>query len=298
MKYMVIAAMLLWGCSSNDTVPAEGGPGGEQVDTGKQINLTILLDLSDRIDPKQSPDNPAHFEKDSTLISYFTQYFLQDMETKGSYRARGKFRVVFCPNPPNRDIGLAAAELNIDLSKTDIKAKKAIHETMQHVVSWNVGRIYRSAINQQQWPGADIWRFFKNDVKDIAVDKDPNYRNILVVFTDGYIYHSDSKDKMGNRYAYILPDLLAKCKLRCASWSEKIDKMDFGLISKRSDLSQLEVLMLEISPSPKYRNDEDIIRKVLDKWFTEMKVKKWKVLNSDLPEFTKHKINDFLRIEH
>ncbi|HEY1200480.1 MAG TPA: hypothetical protein VGE79_05845, partial [Niastella sp.] len=198
--------------------------------------------------------------------------------------------------PPDPGINQAAEKLNIDLSKMDTKGKKTTYETLGHTVAENVGNIYRSTINQAKWPGSDIWRFFKNDVKEVAIDKDSSYRNILVIFTDGYIYHDDSKDQYGNRYAYILPELFDKYKLRNNnSWAEKIDKLDFGLISKRADLDQLEVLVLEVSPSSKYKNDEDIIRKIMEKWFSEMKVKKWKILNSDLPERSKQKIDNFLQ---
>ncbi|QEH43560.1 hypothetical protein [Chitinophaga sp. XS-30] len=156
--------------------------------------------------------------------------------------------------------------------------------------------IYGTTIKQAIWPGSDIWRFFKNDVKEIAVDPDSGYRNILVVITDGYIYHADSKDNDGNRYAYILPDLFGKYGLRNDSrWEERMEKLDFGLICKRSDLQALEVLVLEVSPSGKHRNDEDIIRKIMDKWFAEMKVKRWKIVNSDLPEFTRQRVEGFFQ---
>ena len=300
MKYIVILAIMLWGCGSNEAPPPSDKTLNSAVaaapQTDKQINLTILLDLSDRIDPKTNPDNPQHFEKDSVLIRYLTDHFLREMNSKGNYMAKGKMRLIFHPNPPDPGVNLAAEQLNIDLSKMDTKGKKTMYDSLGQMVSKNISIIYRSIMNQAKWPGSDIWRFFKNDVKDVAIDKDSSYRNILVIFTDGYIYHEDSKDQYGNRYAYILPELFDKYKLRNNnSWAKKIDKLDFGLISKRADLDQLEVLVLEVSPSSKYKNDEDIIRKIMEKWFSEMKVKKWKILNSDLPERSKQKIDNFLQ---
>ena len=292
MRYIIIA-LFLWSCGGN----AHHEPGSNKVPVPvieKQLNLTILLDLSDRIDPVT---NPGHVERDSALISYFTSYFLGQMAARGTYMSKGKMRLIFSPNPPDPAINVAARNLSIDLSKMDTKEKKAIYETLDKTVGENINRIYRTAIGQGKWPGSDIWRFFKNDVKDVAVDKDTSYRNILVVFTDGYIYHDDSQDKDSNRYAYILPKLFDNYKLRGNNkWQEKMDKDDFGLISKRADLEQLEVLLLEVTPSPKFRNDEDVIRKVMDKWFGEMKVKKWGIFNSDLPERTKQKVEGYLGV--
>lgn len=287
MRYLFIVLVFL-GCGS-------AAPDAERAAipvVDKQINLTILLDLSDRIDPVT---NPGHFERDTTLIRYLTSYFLGQMSAKGTYMAKGKMRLIFHPNPPDPAINMAAQQLNIDLSKLDTKGKKDVYDSLERIVARNISSIYSTTINQGKWPGSDIWRFFKNDVKEVAVDKDSSYRNILVVFTDGYIYHNDSKDKYGNRYAYILPELFDTYKLRNNnSWEEKMDKADFGLIAKRSDLHQLEVLVLEVTPSAKHMNDEDIIRKVLGKWFDEMKVKQWQVFNSDLPSLTKKKVEGFL----
>jgi hypothetical protein len=291
MRYFILA-LLLWSCGSANHEPVASDRKAPVPPSAKQINLTILLDLSDRIDPVA---NPGHVERDSALISYFSSYFLGQMATKGTYMSKGKMRLIFSPNPPDPGINMAAQVLNIDLSKMDTKEKKKVYETLGVTVAENISRIYRTAIGQGKWPGSDIWRFFKNDVKDVAVDKDTSYRNILVVFTDGYIYHDDSQDKDRNRYAYILPKLFDKYKLRGNNgWAEKMDKDDFGLISKRADLEALEVLMLEVTPSPKFKNDEDVIRKVMEKWLGEMKVKRWGIFNSDLPERTKQKVEGFL----
>ena len=42
------------------------------------------------------------------------------------------------------------------------------------------------------------------------------------------------------------------------------------LITTREDLQELEVLVLEIIPSAEYKNDEDILKAYLTKWFREM----------------------------
>ena len=301
---LICAALVLANCGSADTGSAES-KGKEKVPliqpttvkTAKQLNLTILLDLSDRIDSITNPSQPQHYQRDTILINYLTSYFIREMESKGGHMARGKMRVVFQPTPSDPNINDAAEKLKIDLSAMKPAAKKAVHDGFGNIVNENIGRIYSIPLRQSEWPGSDIWRFFKNDVTHVAIDKDSSYRNVLVIFTDGYIYHDNSKDKSGNRYAYILPELLDKNKLRSRNTDVKkrIEQLDFGLITKRSDLQDLEVLVLEMTPSAGHSGDEDIIRIVLSKWFTEMKVKRWEIFNSDLPTNTMPKIDDFLR---
>lgn len=302
MKYLFFVAITIASCGCNSNpVPADPNaktnPKGQSTPhTTKQINLTILLDLSDRINPKKNPDSPEHFRKDTILIKDLTDYFLGQMQEKGTYMAKGKMRVVFLPNPPDPKINDAAKNLSIDLSRMDPEGKKKVYDNLGQTVSENIGIIYKNTIDQGKWPGSDIWRFFKNDVSDVAIEPDSNYRNLLVIFTDGYLFHEDSKDNSGNRYAYLTTELIEKYKLRNNDqWQEKMAKSDFGLISKRSDLEALEVLVLEVTPSAKHKDDDDIIHAVLQKWFTEMKVKKFKIINTDLPTNTKPKIDAFLK---
>jgi len=301
MKYLFLSLIIFTaGCNSDQTKSPIQAQAKQSTSLGatqanKQLNLTILLDLSDRIDPKKFPENPEHYARDSALINYFTDYFLQQLKAKGTYLSKGKMRVIFHPTPEDANINTEASKLNIDLSKMNSKDKKTIFDSLKNTVSKSIGYIYNTAITKAVWPGSDIWRFFKNDIRDIAIDTDSSYRNLLIIFTDGYIYHADSKIKEGNRYSYITPELFDTYKLRNDNqWVNKIDKLDFGLITKRTDLSNLEVLVLEITPTPKHKNDEDIIGKVLDKWFREMQVKRWKVFNSDLPQTTKQKLEPFL----
>jgi len=261
-----------------------------------QLNITILLDLSDRIDPSISKSVPSHYERDISIVKYITEIFKKNMESQGTFMAKGKLKVIFSPRAQDSNVNIFAEKLNVDLSNMDNKKKKEIYEKLTDSFSYNLSKIYEATIAEKKWLGSDIWRFFKNDVKDYTICSDPNYRNILVILTDGYIYHADSKDRYKNRFAYLLPSTIKEYKLRNnPNWDKQIDKLDFGLISKRNDLENLEVLVLEINPAPQYQNDEDIIKKVLSKWFSEMGIKRYAIFNSDLPEYTKQRIDAFIK---
>lgn len=299
-SYFLLITFLLFtsSCgSSSDSSSGNSLSGGKtNSPQSQQLNITILCDLSDRIDVKKNPENPQHFERDLAVVKEVSNYFAKDMESKGAFSAKGKIKVIFSPKPQDPNINIWAEKLNVDLSKMDPKQKKEVHDNISATFADNLGKIYDSALTSNKWLGSDIWRFFKNDVKDYSVDNNSEYRNILIILTDGYIYHQDSKDKNGNRFAYILPDLFDQFKLRNnQNWKEDIVKQNFGLISTRSDLENLEVLVLEVTPSPNNKNDEDIIKTVLSKWFEEMKVKRFAIFNSDLPEYTKQRINDFMK---
>lgn len=269
----------------------------------RQLNINILWDLSDRIDPQTSPASPEHYERDIEVIKSITSLFKKDMEKKGAYKAKGKIKVFFTPTPENAGINAIAGNLFCDLSsytgEGSNRKKKEMYDSMEDRFSKNAHEIYQIAIannkGKKQWDGSDIWRFFKNDVKDYCIDPSGNYRNVLIILTDGYIFHKDSKDKQGNRTAYILPETLKPFRNK-PDWQNTFADGNYGLISTRNDLQNLEVLVLEISPSREYKNDEDIIKTYLGKWFEEMGIKKsnYACYNTDLPGYTRKKIENFL----
>lgn len=273
---------------------------GENIEIDKQLNITILLDLSDRIEPTKYPNSPEHFERDIEVINYFTELFKKDMEKKGAFRARGKMKVIFSPTPPyGSEINDIAEKLSIDLSNTtNTKEKKTIFDSVSLNFKENLSKIYTKTIETKQYLGSDTWRFFKNDVTDLCIEKDENYRNILVLVTDGYIFHVDSKGKNGKRTQFLSQEYIFQERLNLIGESsivkERIKKYDYGYSVSRSDLENLEIIALEISPSPKRKNDEDVIKEYLSKWFTEMNVKNYKIYNSDLPQYTKSKIDQFI----
>ncbi len=269
----------------------------------RQLNINILWDLSDRIDPVKSPAFPQHYQRDIEAIKTITTFFKKDMEKRGAFKAKGKIKVFFTPTPENERINTIAKNLSCDLSSFTgdgaNKRKKEIYDSIESRFTGNANEIYQLTISSNKgkklWVGSDIWRFFKNDVKDYCQDPSGNYRNILVILTDGYIFHKDSKDKQGNRTTYILPELLRPFRNN-PNWQAMFANGNYGLISTRKDLQNLDVLVLEITPSKEYKNDEDILKAYLGKWFEEMGIQKmnYACYNTDLPEYTKKKIEAFL----
>ena len=293
-------AICLFSCK-NETNKETGTqqPQEENNETDKQLNITILLDLSDRIEPTKYPSSPEHFERDIEVVNYFTELFKKDMEKKGAFMARGKMKVIFSPRPYDSEINNIAEKLSIDLSKTkNTKEKKAIFDNVSLNYKENLSKIYTKTIETKQYLGSDTWRFFKNDVTDYCIEKDDNYRNILVLVTDGYIYHVDSKDQNDKRTQFLTPNYIQQERVNLIGESnivkQRIKKYDYGYSVSRSDLANLEIIALEISPSPKRKNDEDVIKEYLSKWFTEMNVKNYAIYNSDLPQYTKSKIDNFI----
>jgi hypothetical protein len=287
--YIIILGYLITSCGGskgNDTQ----SPTTIMTSKDKQLNISILLDLSDRISPKI---NPNALEYDIENIKTITEYFTADMKRLNAYNAKGKIKVYLIPPPTNSDINSIVSKLNIDCSKMDNKGRKVIYDTLTELYTLNLEHVYNETIARSDWIGSNIWGFFKDDVKDYCIESDTNYRNILIIMTDGYLYHDHSKYNKLNRYSYLLNSNLNK--FRNQNWKDLIEQNDFGIMTERSDLNNLEVLVLEIRAEKKSNKiDEDIIQFILKKWLKEMNVSRYEVYRSDLPANTKIRIDKFL----
>lgn len=172
---------------------------------------------------------------------------------------------------------MLASGLNIDLTKTEVGMKKSLLKSMKTQFQANLEQIYNDAIKEHKWVGSDIWGFFSNKTVDNLCVRE-GYRNILVILTDGYLYHAENKVVDGNSYSYVLPQTL--------------ELNNSSLIVKRKGLSNLEVLMLEVNPySPK---QHDALIAILEKWFQGMGVEKFVVSETSLPVNTAVYIDNFV----
>ncbi|NDW12379.1 hypothetical protein D0T50_05680 [Bacteroides sp. 214] len=278
-------------CNTNNK--SNVGASNTEKQQEKQLNISILLDLSDRINPQKFPTTPEHYQRDIENIKTITEFFKSNMQRLGAYKAKGKIKIFFNPPPANPTISSIASELNIDCSKTDNKGRKEIYDSITELFTKKLDEIYNQTIVSSVWEGSDIWRFFKDDVKDFCVDNDSSYRNILIIFTDGYLYHKQTVYNDKNQFSYILDKNLSS--YRKLNWKQLIEQNNFGIMAERNDLENLEVLVLEVSAeNPKNKIDEDIISFVWKNWFEKMSIPHYEVYRSDLPTNTKTRIENFL----
>lgn len=282
--------VILCSCASETTKNEETDNSSNPLNK-EQLNITILLDLSDRV---AQPLQPSQNDRDISIVSGIVEIFKSNMETKGAFKAKDKLKILFTPAPDDASINNIANTLTVDLSKMENKQKKDVFDNITTDFTNGLSEIYKLTLNSKNWIGSDIWRFFKYDARELCIDQDKSYRNILVIVTDGYIYHKQSTDRQKNRTAFLTGTFLQSEGLRNnQNWKDKFDNQDYGFINSGQTYENLDILVLEVNPSSSHKNDEDIIRAYLNKWFTEMKVNHFEIFNTDLPVNTKNKIVRF-----
>ena len=252
------------------------------------LNISILLDLSDRI------DLPRQQAKDSSYVLSLAKEFNNHISKKKLGLLYDKIEVFFEPAPVNPKINELADDLKVSYVKGVSKAKwmpKTI-ESYETLPS-QIYKQARSSSKKEGYPGSDTWGFFKNHVKDYCIEE--CRRNILVILTDGYLYHEANLRKEGNQTSYLTPQLLAQLKLNKPQWQEEIQNRNLGFIPATDGLEDLEVLVIGIqSQNAKHPYAQEIIETYWQTWLTKMEVKKYKIKSADLPSHMEKVIADFI----
>ncbi|HEX8562702.1 MAG TPA: hypothetical protein VF676_06960 [Flavobacterium sp.] len=275
--------------SCKDDKEEEAAP--EAVDHSGNLNVSILLDLSDRISPEKYP-NPAmeYYLRDVGYINSISEAFTDHLTTKKVRQVKDKIQLFFDPAPKNPDINALSEKMKIAVDRNSV-SKQTIADIRATYAS-EPQKIYDLAINDKNYIGSDTWKFFKNKADDYCIE--PKHRNILIVLTDGYIFYKDSKMQEGNKTTWLTPETIRTNKLNTSSWKETFDKGGFGFIPANKDLSNLEILVLGINPDTKNQYEEEVIKAYWSNWLEAMKVKRFEIHNAELPADMDKIIKDFI----
>ncbi|TCO27096.1 hypothetical protein EV200_103430 [Pedobacter psychrotolerans] len=256
----------------------------------QNLNISFLLDLSDRIDPKK---NPGIYQRDLQYIKSVQKAFVNHVRGKKMLLLKDQMQVFFNPLPNIPNINELSEQLKVDFNP---KTSKKNFLIIDKIYTDNSAKIYQSAIKDHNYVGSDIWKFFKNNVREYCIK--PQHRNILVILTDGYMYYKDSKIEEAGKSSYITSQFLNLQKLTTASYQSIMKQKNLGFIAFPYNLKELEIIVLGINPSAKNPYEEDVIKQYWTDWFKAMKVKKFELRTTDLAANLDPVIKDFIQGSH
>jgi len=245
----------------------------------QNLNISFLLDLSDRIDPKKYPSSTMQFyQRDVEYIKSIKKAFLNHVQQKKIIQLNDQMQVFFDPEPQDPSINKLSQQLKINFDKTTSKESL---KNVDKVFSEVPLKIYQSAIKDNKYIGSDIWKFFKKKAQDYCIKE--NHRNILIIITDGYMYHKNSQFMDENKSSFITPKFIKSKNLNTVNYKEIIEKSKLGFIPATHGLQDLEIIVLGINPSKNNPFEEDVINKYWTDWLSAMNVKKFYLKSADLP---------------
>jgi len=257
----------------------------------ENYNISILVDLSDRISIKKNPNPTMEFyQRDLGYIKSLSEAFTDHLKAKRIRQMDDKMQLFFNPEPLNPTINSISQKLKIKIDKNN--ASKDLLNSINANYASQSSKIYESAIKDDKYIGSDIWNFFDSKVQDQCIDD--GYRNILVILTDGYMFYEGAQIKDGNLSSYLTPALIKQNGLNNNDWEQKFKDNNFGFIKSKNDLSNLEVLVLGINPGKNNPYEEKVINAYWTKWLSDMKIKHFEIKNADLPSNMDKIIKDFI----
>ena len=286
--------------SKNDTTTIESATPTAGT-SPRRTNLTVLLDLSNRINATYGQDNQQN--RDVAIVKAAANWFKERIVKQGAIKDKDRFAVYFEPQP-QMDPGLdqVARSLQIDLGKPGMqpKERKVIYNKVDQQTSAGVEQLY-NFVRKQPYLGADIWGFAKNKMAARCIMDTAKYRNVLILVTDGYLDHVHNRSmKEGNKSAYfndtyINSELIKKASFTPTNWATKYDAGHYGLlIPPGTNLKGLEVLVLEINTYTRPPFYGDIVKRYVTDWFKAMGVKHVEAYSTDIPTDTEQNLNTFL----
>jgi hypothetical protein len=280
--YLLMIISLVSCCKKSQITEIENGKDSIIPDSNN-INVSILIDLSDRIDPQTNP-NPTmqYFQRDTEYIKAIEKGFLDHIKSKKIITYDDQIQVFFNPEPLDPKMNQFTKDLKVAFDKSTSKDYFASVDKKYSELPLN---IYQSAIHDGNYVGSDIWEFFKNKVNDYCIKNDK--RNILFILTDGYMYHQNTKfeEKKENSYktSYLTTKLIKANNLTTSDFKNVIKKNGYGFVKANDDLSNLEVIVLGINPEKGNPFEEAVIKQYWENWFKEMKIKNYQIKSADLP---------------
>lgn len=271
------------------------------------INLIIVPDLSKRI--ADVTNNPDQIKNDTTILNAIWRNFVSQARLKMDSKDRlvldvtdegqagGSFRTI-------------ANQLIFDLSEHHNKSNRLYFDAVGNRFSQNVSKLYSLASTDPI--GADYHYYFeqrlpKHIKKSTLTD---NFRNILVIVTDGYL-ESERAERTGI-WAYtgtFSERTIVSNQLRSGkSYSEALSFLK-PIPDCPTHFPDLEVLVVEVNPrtrvSEQERNDPGtvndfvIMKSQWTNWFKLLGIKnadtEFFIRRNDATDITVKQIEEFLK---
>ena len=274
----------------------------------ENLNVSIFLDLSDRISPVRSSNTAMEYwKRDLGYIETIVGAFQNHVRNKKVSMINDNIKLRIHPLPdniPEINEMMKSLDMHFDRENATLDNICSIYPSyMEHTE-----QLYKTMLEQKEpaaqkgiddYPGSDIFGFFKSNVKDFCIKK--GQRNILFILTDGYEYYKgNSLDKdANNKSNYILSSSLKQWGFNASNYQTKLDKQDYGFKLPTTGLEDLEIYLIGIAPKQSW--EQDVLLHYWTNWFEEMGVKNFQdgngikfIKEADLPANLDNSIQEFI----
>ena len=262
-----VVALSFFSCNGGESQPKLPPP--------KPMNIIVILDTSNRIDPSK---NPMQSDKDIRIVKGIVKSYLDQSRREMFYIPN---RVAFVvPGQPGTSPISSDIKTRLKIEPTPdciSKGKPAFEEKGKKAVS-AVEDLYTFVTKQNKYPGSDIWDWFRLH-SGTYVKK--GMRNYIICVSDGYLDFDKSiqkkRPKEGNKTSYIPNIAIFR---NDPAWIETFDAEGYGLLEIEADYTDYEVKFMMVEMKLRDLRDKRIIETYWERWLSSMGITQWKFVYS------------------
>jgi len=294
--YLLLTGLIfLWGCNEFQQAVKDAK---KDIPTPPKDNYIILLDLSDRI----LYNNQQQVPKDISVIKSVYGVFKSRLNSKDPthlyYNLHDKLKVLIAPQKTTpKSLYDMVGSLRIDLSAEQPDKKVPITDETEKTFATVLPDIYKQAVignNSNAYSGADIWKYFNEDLAD---DLEKDGQNTLFIVTDGYmdLEKNEERPSQNNRYASC-SQIINSLK-KYPDWETKFTEGDYGILPVAKKFANLKVVLLQVNPKEDWNGEFGLLTKIWGKWFTEMGISNYRFIKDDNINEVKESLEKFMDVK-
>ncbi len=294
--YLLLTGLFfLWGCNEFQQAVKDAK---KEIPPPPKDNYIVLLDLSDRI----LYNNQQQVPKDISVIKSIYGIYKSKLGVKDPthlyYTVNDKLKVLIAPQKTTpKSLYDMVGSLRIDLSGEQPDKRANVVDETEKTFGNTLPEIYKQAVignNSNAYSGADIWKYFNEDLTD---DLEKDGQNTLFIITDGYmdLEKADERPAQNNRYASCSQIINALKKY--PDWETKFTEGNYGILPIAKKFTNLKVVLLQVNPKDDWNSEYILLTRIWGKWFTEMGITNYRFVKNDNINEVKESLEKFMDVK-
>ncbi|WP_207510862.1 hypothetical protein [Longitalea luteola] len=297
-RYLIITIMCAWilaGCNEIEEAVKDAKKDGS---APPKDNYIVLLDLSDRILHNNQQQVPKDIQVIQSIYAAFKSRLNAKDPTRLYFTVNDKLKLMVAPQRTTAsEVYDMAGNLRLTLASAQPEEKAKLLEQTEKNFNTYLPQIYKKAVisnNSTAYAGADIWKYFNEDLQD---DLEKDAQNTLFIITDGYMDFESlqGRTSRNNRYASCA-QIINNLK-KAPDWNSRFKEGDYGLLPVNKRFPNLKVVVLELNPKDDWTGEYNLLTTIWSKWFTEMGIKSYAFIKDDNINEINESIEKLLKVK-
>jgi hypothetical protein len=297
-RYLIITIMCAWalaGCNEIEEAVKDAKKDGS---APPKDNYIVLLDLSDRILYNNQQQVPKDIQVVQSIYAAFKSKLNAKDPTRLYFTVNDKLKLMVAPQrTTSSDVYNMAGNLRLQLAAAQPEEKAKLLEETEKNFNTFLPQIYKKAVisnNSTSYAGADIWKYFNEDLQD---DLEKDAQNTLFIITDGYMDFESLNGRASRNNRYTSCAQIINNLKKAPDWNSRFKEGDYGLLPVNKRFPNLKVIVLELNPKDDWTGEYNLLTTIWSKWFNEMGIKSYAFIKDDNINEINESIEKLLKVK-